>query len=111
MSALMRSVMRERTSMLMTISKSRVSRSCRAASPELTFDVHRMRTSELTFRNVRRQEGCMEPAIRMLADGRVKAAPLVTHHFPLEKIEPAFEMVAAYQDGVIKAMLTLSDAE
>ncbi len=81
------------------------------ASPELTFDVHRMRTSELTFRNVRRQEGCMEPAIRMLADGRVKAAPLVTHHFPLEKIEPAFEMVAAYQDGVIKAMLTLSDAE
>ncbi len=80
-------------------------------APQLTFDVHRMRTSELTFRNVRRQEGCMVPAIRMLADGSVKAAPLVTHHFPLEKIELAFEMVAAYQDGVIKAMLTLSDAE
>ncbi|MHB8899488.1 MAG: zinc-dependent alcohol dehydrogenase [Thermoguttaceae bacterium] len=74
---------------------------------ELTFDVHRMRTSELTFRNVRRQEGCMEPVIRMMADGHIDAAPLITHRFPLDRIEPAFEMVAAYGDGVIKAMLDL----
>ncbi len=80
------------------------------ATPELTFDVHRMRTSELTFRNVRRQEACMEPAIGMMADGRINAGPLVTHHFGLEQIEPAFELVAAYEDGVIKAMLNLTDA-
>ncbi len=80
------------------------------ATPELTFDVHRMRTRELTFRNVRRQEACMEPAIRMMAEGRIHASPLVTHHFPLDQIEPAFEMVAAYDDGVVKAMLTLTDA-
>ncbi len=80
-------------------------------SPELTFDVHRMRTSELTFHNVRRQERCMEPVLQMMADCRIDASALVTHRIPLEKIEPAFEMVAAYDDGVIKAMLTLSDAE
>ncbi len=80
------------------------------ATPELTFDVHRMRTSELTFRNVRRQEGCMEPAIRMMAEGRINPGPLVTHHFPLEQIEPAFRLVADYEDGVIKAMLNITDA-
>jgi len=80
------------------------------ATPELTFDVHRMRTSELTFRNVRRQEGCMEPAIRMLTEGRINAAPLVTHHFSLDQIEPAFQLVAAYDDGVIKAMLAMTEA-
>jgi L-iditol 2-dehydrogenase len=80
------------------------------AAPDLTFDVHRMRTKELTFRNVRRQEGCMEPVIRMMAEGRINAAPLITHHSPLDEIEPAFEMVAAYEDGVVKALLTLTDA-
>ena len=80
------------------------------AASELTFDVHRMRTSELTFRNVRRQEGCMEPAIRLMAEGRLDATSLVTHHFPLEEIEPAFELVAGYEEGVIKAMLTMTDA-
>ena len=80
------------------------------AQPDLTFDVHRMRTSELTFRNVRRQEACMEPAIRMMAEGTINASPLVTHHFPLDQIEPAFEMVAAYEDSVTKAMLNLTDA-
>ncbi len=79
-------------------------------APELTFDVHRMRTSELTFRNVRRQEGCMKPAIRMMAQGRINASPLVTHHLPLDRIEAGFEMVAAYEEGVVKAMLTLTDA-
>lgn len=80
------------------------------ATPDLTFDVHRMRTGELTFRNVRRQEACMEPVLRMMADGHINADALVTHHVPLEQIEPAFEMVAAYGDGVIKAMVKLSEA-
>jgi len=31
----------------------------------------------------------------------------VTHHFPLDRIEEAFELVAGYGDGVIKAMVEL----
>jgi len=80
------------------------------AQEQVTFDIHHMRTSELTFRNVRRQEGCMEPAIRMMAEGRLDAQRLVTHHFGLEEIGPAFDLVAGYEDGVVKAMLSLTGA-
>lgn len=80
------------------------------AAQEICFDVHTMRVKELTFRNVRRQEGCMSPAIRLLAEGRIDARPMLTHHFALSQIEPAFELVAGYADGVVKAMLELSDA-
>ena len=47
--------------------------------------------------------------------GRPKAgsipAPLLTHRFPLERIGEAFELVAGYRDGVVKAMLDLSEAK
>ena len=72
------------------------------------FDIHRMRRKELTFRNVRRQRDCMRPAIEMLADGRIDARRLLTHRFPLEKIGEAFDLVAAYRDGVIKAVIDVS---
>ena len=36
---------------------------------------------------------------------------MLTHHFPLEEITDAFEMVADYKDGVIKAIISLSTAE
>lgn len=72
------------------------------------FNIHRMRRKELTFRNVRRQRGCMEPVIEMFGDGRIDARRLLTHHFPLEKISDAFDLVAAYRDGVIKAVVDVS---
>ena len=72
------------------------------------FDIHRMRRKELTFKNVRRQRDCMRPAIEMLADGRIDARRLLTHRFPLEKIGEAFDLVAAYRDGVIKAVIDVS---
>ena len=75
------------------------------------FDVHRMRTWELSIKNVRRQAGCIEPAIRLLSTGQIDARPLVTHRFGLEEIRDAFELVADYRDGVIKAVLELSSAE
>jgi L-iditol 2-dehydrogenase len=79
--------------------------------PKVSFDVHATRTHELVFRNVRRQKGCVAPMIQMIAEGRIDTAHLLTHHFPLEEIRDAFELVAGYHDGVIKAMLELSSAE
>ena len=75
------------------------------------FDVHRMRTWELSVKSVRRQVGCIEPVIRLLSTGQIDARPLVTHRFGLEEIRDAFELVADYGDGVIKAVLDLSSAE
>jgi len=75
---------------------------------QVSFDAHLMRTKEITCKAVRRQQGCVAPAMRLVAEGRINTAPLLTHRFPLHRIRDAFELVAAYQDGVIKAVLALS---
>ncbi len=74
---------------------------------EVSFDVHTTRTKELAFQNVRRQKGCIAPVIRLIAEGRIDTGPLLTHRFPLHKIGDAFELVAGYRDGVIKAIIDL----
>ena len=71
------------------------------------FDPHVMRRRELTFKNVRRQRGCVQPVIDLIAAGRLDPRPLLTHRFPLARIQDAFELVAAYGDGVVKAMIEL----
>ncbi len=74
----------------------------------LIFNIHEMRRKELTFKNVRRQRDCMQPIIEMLAAGQIDPCPMLTHRFPLEKITEAFELVARYRDGVVKAVLDIS---
>lgn len=75
--------------------------------PTLTFNVHKMRRAELTFRNVRRQVGCMGQALWALSKGLIPSELLLTHRFPLERINDAFQLVANYQDGVIKAIVDI----
>ncbi len=70
-----------------------------------SLPVHRMRRKELTVRNVRRQNGMVNRAIRMVAQGQVNLDPLVTHHFPLDESKEAFDMVANYRNGVVKAII------
>lgn len=76
-------------------------------APRIEIDPQAFRVKELSVRNVRRQKGCVAPVIRMMAEGHIDAAPLVTHHFPLDQIIDAFELVAGYRDGVVKAMVDL----
>ncbi len=78
---------------------------------EVSFDIHTTRTKELAFRNVRRQNGCIEPVIRMIADGKIDTGPLITHDFPLSRVRDAFELVAGYGDGVIKALIDVSSSD
>lgn len=75
--------------------------------PLVSFNIHRMRRVELTFRNVRRQVGCMKPALTALALGHVPSKLFLTHVFPLGRIGEAFETVAQYADGVVKALVDL----
>jgi L-iditol 2-dehydrogenase len=74
------------------------------------FDVHCMRRKELTFKYVRRQRDCVAPVIEMIRDGRLDPRPLLTHRFPLARIREAFDLVASYGDGVIKAVIEVSSA-
>jgi len=75
---------------------------------EVRFDIHTMRRKELTMVNVRRQKGCVGPVIRMIEQRVIDADPLLTHRFALDKIQEAFDLVAEYRDGVIKAIIELS---
>jgi L-iditol 2-dehydrogenase len=72
------------------------------------FDAHVMRYNELGFQAVRRQCECVAPVIEAIGDGRIDTSTLVTHRFPLAQIRDAFELVAGYRDGVIKAMIDVS---
>ena len=49
--------------------------------------------------------GAAAKSLAMLADGTINADFMITHRFPFEKAADAFEMVANYRDGVIKAMI------
>ena len=78
---------------------------------EVSLEIHAMRHKELTFKSVRRQKGCIAPVLRLLADGHINTGPLLTHRFGLGQIREAFDLVAEYRDGVIKAVIDLSSAE
>jgi L-iditol 2-dehydrogenase len=68
------------------------------------FDMDLMRRKELSIQNVRRQNHCMEKAIDLISNG-LPINQIVTHHFSPEESQQAFDLVASYQDGVIKAMI------
>ena len=63
------------------------------------------RRKELCIQNVRRQNGCVQPALDMTASGQMDTSFMVTHHFGIEETREAFEIVDQYADGVVKAMV------
>lgn len=78
--------------------------------PELdrvSFCPDRMRRKEITLVNVRRQVECTPEALDLIQTRKVNVDPMVTHHFSFERTKDAFDMVADYRDGVVKAMITL----
>lgn len=80
-------------------------------SERVDIDFHVMRRRELFLKNVRRQKGCLAPAIRLLDEGRFESSLLLTHRFGLDEVQQAFELVADYRDGVVKAIVDVSAAE
>ena len=71
--------------------------------PELdriSFIIDKMRRKEITIINVRRQNNCVQPAIDLLASGKIKVDFMITHRFKLEETQQAFELVHHYRDGV-----------
>jgi L-iditol 2-dehydrogenase len=71
----------------------------------ISFAIDLLRRKEITIVNIRRQNQCTQNAIDMTASGKVDVDFMITHHFPLERTQEAFELVAGYNDGVIKAMI------
>ena len=73
----------------------------------ISFVIDMMRRKEITLVNVRRQNRCTQTCIDLVASGRVDVNFMATHRFKLEQTQEAFEMVAGYHDGVVKALIEL----
>jgi L-iditol 2-dehydrogenase len=69
------------------------------------FEADTARRRELTIQHVRRQNEALQPVLDMLADGRISIGGMATHRFPFERAKEAFDLVAGYRDGVMKAMI------
>lgn len=75
----------------------------------VSFSIDDLRRKELRLQNVRRQNDCLGVAVDLIASEAVDVMPLVTHHFPVDEIKDAFEMVAGYKDGIIKGMIHMNE--
>jgi L-iditol 2-dehydrogenase len=73
----------------------------------ISFMIDKIRRKEITIVNVRRQNDCTQRAIDLIASGKTKVDFMITHRFKLEQTPQAFEIVAEYLDGVIKALIEL----
>jgi L-iditol 2-dehydrogenase len=74
---------------------------------EVSFPIHELRRKEITVLNIRRQAHCTQKAIDFLEAKKINLDAMVTHHFSLAETKPAFDLVANYRDGVMKAMISV----
>ena len=74
-------------------------------SDRWSFSVDKLRHKEITIGNVRRQNHSLEETLDMLAKEKVSVEHMATHRFNFENTKAAFDLVAGYQDGVMKAMI------
>jgi len=73
----------------------------------ISFIIDKIRRKEITIVNIRRQNNCTQAAIDLIASGRAEINFMITHRFKLEQTQQAFDMVAGYRDGVVKAIIQL----
>jgi len=70
-----------------------------------SFSTDDFRRKEIAVQNVRRQNECTHIVLDLITNKALDVLPMITHHFPFEKTDEAFELVAGYHDGVMKAMI------
>jgi len=63
------------------------------------------RRKEILLQFIRRQVDCVEAALEMMGNGKIRVGNMVTHRFPFSDTKRAFDLVASYGDGVMKAMI------
>lgn len=77
------------------------------ATNRVSFDINLLRRKELRIQNVRRQNGCVQPAIDLIAEKKIDVGPMITHRLPFAQTPEGFDRVAGYKDGVVKAMIEI----
>ena len=52
-------------------------------------------------------DGCdCEEVLRLIEQGKIDTTPLITHRFPLSRIEEAYRIFENKEDGVIKVAIS-----
>ncbi len=75
------------------------------ALERVSFKIDKLRHKEICIQNVRRQNHCVQPTLDMMARREVDVGVMVTHRYPFSRTREAFDVVAGYRDGVVKAMI------
>jgi len=70
-----------------------------------SVSVETTRRREISLQFVRRQVNCTETALNLMQTGIINVKNMVTHRFPFKDSKEAFDLVADYRDGVMKAMI------
>ncbi len=78
------------------------------AEDRIILGASTVRRRGLTIKLVRRMKHTYPRAIRLVQSGAVEVASLATHSFPLERLADAMNLVAAYGDGVLRAMVDVA---
>jgi L-iditol 2-dehydrogenase len=71
----------------------------------VSFKIDKLRHKEIGIQNVRRQNHCVQPALEMIARRDLDIKAMITHRFSFGQARAAFDLVAGYEQGVIKAMI------
>jgi L-iditol 2-dehydrogenase len=73
-----------------------------------SINVENTRRREIMIKFIRRQVDCVKSALEMMDSGDIDIKNMVTHRFPFDRTKEAFDLVADYRDGVMKAMIDFS---
>ncbi|MCH2114877.1 MAG: alcohol dehydrogenase catalytic domain-containing protein [Pirellulales bacterium] len=76
-------------------------------SDSIRFQPEQIRRKEITIVNIRRQRGCVQQALDLIGEWPERIDQLITHRFPFSQSKDAFDLVADYRDGVVKAIIDL----
>ena len=69
---------------------------------EYRLRASQLRRNEITLRFTRRQNENYPEAISLVGDGRIRLGPLLTHRFPVDRAQEAFELAERKADGAVR---------
>lgn len=70
-----------------------------------SLSADKIRRKEICIQSVRRQNHCTVDALDLMREGVINVDNWVTHRFKFKDTKAAFDLVTAYKDGVLKAMI------
>jgi L-iditol 2-dehydrogenase len=75
---------------------------------EYRFAASSLRRRELTLRFVRRQNENYPEAIELVRQGQVRLGPVLTHRFPVERAQEAFELAERKGQGAVRVAVVFN---